>query len=199
MSDVNMVTLEPQREQEILKDIETETFNLEKFRSGMVRKFHDHNTDAAVAEHNNNRDIYARDLQNTIVKLKRYLDRKDRVIGFVDEDNLIQKIRELENLKKEFKEFQHPYEIEQQTLQNNKAGSMAIATNETVLEYQGMNREQLFQELTKARRELLRPKDYCKFTYTAQRSVDTRNNPRVNQLRTRIRTLNSLLEQSYNQ
>ena len=200
MSDVNMVTLEPQREQEILKDIETETFNLEKFRSGMVRKFHEQATDAAVAEHNNSRDRYSRDLQNTINKLKRYLDRKDRVIGFVDEDNLVQKIRELENLKKEFKEFQHPHEIEQQTLQNNKTGSMALATNETVLEYQGMNREQLFQELTKARQELSAAQRLpANLRTQAQRSVDTRNNPRVDELRTRIRTLNSLLEQSYNQ
>ena len=200
MSDVNMVTLEPQREQDILKDIETEIFNLEKVRSGMVRKFHEQATDDAVAKHNNKRDTYSRDLQRTINKLKRYLDRSDRVIGFVDEDNLIQKIRELENLKKEFKQFQHPYEIEQQTLQNNKAGSMAIATDETVLEYQGMNREQLFQELTKARQELIAAQRLpANLRTQAQRSVDTRNNPRVDQLRTRIRTLNSLLEQSYNQ
>lgn len=199
-SNVNRITLEPQREQEILKDIETETFNLEKFRSGMVRKFHEQGTDAAVAEHNNSRDKYSADLQNTINKLKLYLDRPDRVIGFVDEDNLIQKIRELENLKKEFKQFQHPYEIEQQTLQNNKAGSMAIADTETVLEYQGMNREQLFQQLTEARQELIAAQRLpANLRTQAQRSVDTRNNPRVDELRTRIRTLNSLLEQSYNQ
>ena len=199
-SNVKKITLEPQREQEILKDIETETFNLEKVRSGMVRKYHGQGTDATVAEHNLYRDGYSRDLQATINKLKRYLDRPDRVIGFVDEDNLVQKIRELENLKKEFKQFQHPYEIEQQTLQNNKAGSMAIANDETVLEYQGMNREQLFQELTKARQELIAAQRLpANLRTQTQRSVDTRNNPRVDQLRTRIRTLNSLLEQSYNQ